>query len=171
MRRILMIAALLFTFGAIQAQNTAAHKLFEKYEDEKGFTSVLVSEYAFELFADVMEGEEEAFEEAAKMITGLRIITAEDSERGPAFLKELQNTFNLKSTGYKPLLTVKSDGDEVLFFLREQNKKIKEFVLLVQEPTAPTMILIEGNDINLKKLKNLAGNMDIEVMDELGKIN
>lgn len=171
MKRILIITALLFSFGAMQAQNTAAHKLFDKYEDQKGFTSVLVSEYAFELFSDVMEGEEEAFQEAAKMITGLRILTADDADKGPAFLADLKSTFNLGSSGYKPLLTVKSDGDEVLFYLKEENKKIKEFVLLVQEPTSPVMILIEGTDINLKKLKNLAGNMDIEVMDELGKIN
>lgn len=152
------------------SQNTKAHKLFDKYEDQEGFTSVLVSEYAFQLFADVIEGEEEAFEEAAKMITGLRILTVDDQSKGDSFLKELSNTFELDSSDYKPLLTVKSDGENVLFYVREKSKKITEFVLLVLSPEAPVMILIEGDDIDLKKLKNVANNTDIELLDDLDKL-
>ncbi|MBX2846176.1 MAG: DUF4252 domain-containing protein [Saprospiraceae bacterium] len=170
MKRILTIAALLFSFGLAQAQNNSAHKLFDKYEDQDGFTSVIISEYAFQLLANVMEGEEEAFEEAARMITGVRILVAEDAAKGPSFLADLEKTFNFKTGGYQPLMTVKSDGDQVLFYLREQGKKITEFVLLVQEPTSPVMILIEGNDIDLKKLKNIAGNTEIDLLDELDDI-
>lgn len=166
------IFCLLLLFSiASYAQNTAAHRLFEKYEDKKGFTSVLISEYAFQLIADVTEGEEEVFNDAASMISGLRILTADSSNLAPDFLKELKKTFQFKNNAYKPLMTVKSDGDQILFYLKEQNKKIKEFVLLVESPTAPVMILIEGENISLKKLKNLAGKTDIDALDALNKMN
>lgn len=170
MKYILTSLLLLFSIATF-AQNTAAHKLFNKYEDQKGFTSVLISEYAFQLIADVTEDEEEVFNEAASMIKGVRIITADSSNLAPNFLADLKKTFRFKSNAYKPLMTVKSDGDQVLFYLKEQNKKIKEFVLLVESPTAPVMILIEGDNINLKKLKNLAGKTDIDAFDVLDKMN
>jgi len=167
----LILVMLLFGTLSATAQNTAAHKLFEKYEDKKGFTSVLISEYAFQLIADVTEGEKEAFDDAAKMITGLRIITSESSPQTAAFVKDLKSTFKLSSSNYKPLMTVKDDGEEVLFYLREQGKKITEFVLLVQSEDSPVMILIEGNDIDLKKLKNIANNTDIDMLNELENLD
>jgi len=169
MKQILIIAMLAFTTNAF-AQNTKAHNLFEKYEDQQGFTSVLISEYAFQLFADVMEGEEEEFEAAAKMITGLRILTVEDGSKGGAFLNELSSTFDLDSSAYKQLLTLKSEGENVLFYVREDRKKITEFVLLVLSPETPVMILIEGDDIDLKKLKDIANNTDLELLDELDNL-
>lgn len=169
MKKLLIIPFLFITFSVF-AQNSAAHRLFDKYEDQEGFTSVLISDYAFQLLADVAEGSEEDFEQAAKMITGLRILTTENKQKAPQFLKELRSTFDLKSSFYKPLMTVKSDGEEVLFYLKEQNKKISEFILLVQSPESPVMILIEGNDIDLNKLKDLAGNTEIDALDQLKNI-
>lgn len=169
MKQVIFLVLLFFASNTF-SQNTKAHNLFEKYEDKEGFTSVLISEYAFTLFADVMEGEEEEFEEAARMITGLRILTVDDSSKGASFLKELTSTFDLDSSAYKPLLTVKSDGEDVLFYVREQSNKITEFVLLVLSSDSPVMILIEGDNIDLKKLKNIADNTDIEYLDDLDKL-
>ncbi len=170
MRTILIISFIL-QVALVQAQNSAAHKLFDKYEDKKGFTSVLISEYAFQLLADVAEGEEEEFQEVANMITGLRILTAEgNATQSAEFAKELSKTFNFNSSSYKPLMTVKSDGEDVKFYLREENKKISEFILLVLDPESPVMILIEGENIDLNKLKKLANKTDIDMLDSLDKM-
>ena len=167
----IIFACLMLIGISATAQNTAAHRLFDKYENEKGFTSVLISEYAFQLMADVTSDNEKDFNEAAQMIKGIRILTADNTTKGPSFLNDMRSAFNLKGNAYKPLMTVKSEGEEVLFYLKEDGKRITEFILLVQEPTNPVMILIEGDNIDLKKLKNIAGNTKIDALNGLDKIN
>ncbi len=167
------IISLIFLLGhfGLRAQNTVAHQIFDKYEDKKGVTSVLISEYAFQMLADVSDEEDKDFQELTSMISGLRILTAEDSSFSGALNNELKSAFNFKSSGYKPLMTVKDDGENVLFYVREQNKKISEFVLLVLDPTDPVMILIEGENIDLKKLKNLSKKTHIDVLKPIDQLS
>lgn len=171
MRQLFTFLLIALAMQVAQAQNTAAHKLFDKYEDEEGFTSVLISEFAFQMLSNVNKGGEKDFEEVGDMITGIRILTAENSSKAANFYRDLQQTFQMKSAQYKPLMTVKDDGEEVLFYLKEENKKIKEFILLVQNPTNPVMILIEGEDIDLNKLKRLSGKTDMGPLDQLNQIS
>lgn len=169
MKKIIGLFILIAAFTIGKAQTTT--EVFNMYEGKKGYTTISISQYAFELMSDVLEEDEQEFQEAVKMIEGIKIIIAEDKAKVSSFNQFIQQKFASNSI-YKPLMHLNGeDGEQIDFFFRKaKNGNIKNFVLHLDEGDTSMLILIEGDNIDLKKLKQLAEGTDIKGLNNLKKI-
>jgi hypothetical protein len=72
--------------------------------------------------------------------------------------------------GYKELMIVKEEGQDIQFLVRENGDKISELLLIVSGEGENVLMSIQG-DIDMKNISKLAGAMDIEGMERLEKID
>jgi len=154
------------------AQESPAVKHFDKYSGQKGYTSVYITKYTFDFFTEVTSKEEgEAFKENIAGINTIKVLMNDAPSKvltENLFYKELLPTI-LKST-YDEILLVKEDGQIYRFFVKKENSKITEFIIVVYGPEENILVIIEG-DIDLKKLSKLSGTMKIEGFDRLEDID
>ena len=69
---------------------------------------------------------------------------------------------SLSNNGYEELMLITEGKDEVKFLIHNEQDKIGELVLLVDE----VMILIAG-DIDLENISKLSDGMDIDGLEHL----
>ena len=174
MQSFLVFAFTLITVSAF-SQDDAISKYFNQYVDDDRFTVVYISPKMFDMFAkmDIKElageGDQEAkvAMEVVKDLTGLRILTTEETP--DKFYNEAIS--KLKSLKMESIMKVRSDGENVEFFVKDDGgDNIKELLLLVGGDEF-VMLSFTGN-INLKKIGKLANRMDVkgaEHLDELEK--
>ena len=93
---VLMIAIMLPI--AVFAQKTPVDKLFEKYANQKGFTTVNISGKLL-AFASQMDTGDEATSEMLSGLSGIRVLTVEDPELNKTldFYAELEKEGFFKS--------------------------------------------------------------------------
>jgi hypothetical protein len=174
MQSILVFALSLVAVSGF-AQDDAISKYFNQYVDDDRFTVVYISPKMFDMFAkmDIQElageGDKEAKValEVVKDLTGLRILTTEENPQ--KFYEEA--LAKLKSNKMESIMKVRSEGENVEFFVTDDGgDNIKELLLLVGGDEF-VMLSFTGN-INLKKIGKLANMMDVkgaEHLDELEK--
>ena len=170
MKKILIIGFLWITVGA-QAQESQLHAFFDKYSGKEGVTSVLITEYMFDLFKSIETTEEnEEFHETVSNLRSIKILSVDsalDANSVPRFHQDLRNTLSKKI--YKEMMVVR-DGDEtVAFLLKEENNKITEFIMAIDDPSGPTLIILEG-DIQLKQISKLSKTMNVSGLEHLEKV-
>lgn len=141
MKRLFTIAvAILFTLS-LSAQSTI-DKLFNKYQGQKGFTTVTVSGSMFKFLAE-WEDEDEDLMKFADKFTSLRILTQDDEN------VDSEDFYNMvidevNSGGYEEMVTVNSDGENMKILVKAEGKVFKEF-LLVAGGDDNAIIQIKGN--------------------------
>jgi len=163
MKRITIFLPLLFIVVAMNGQNSAVDKLFEKYGGKEGFTTVTISKQMFELFSQVDDKskDDKEFKDVASKLTSIRILAMEKAgENQINFYKELMK--ELPVAQYKELMTVKEKGQD------EENGKITE-LLMISGGSDNALICIAG-EIDLKTISKLSKSMQIQGMDKLDDI-
>jgi hypothetical protein len=154
--------------SAAYAQNSAVDKLFDKYSGKDGFTTVVISQYMFEMFKDV-ETDDKDFGNLIKGLKSIRIITVENPKLVPAgtnFYKEIMKGLPVKE--YKELMVIKEKGQDLKFMIKEFQGKISE-LLLISGGKDNVFICIQGN-IDLKSISKLSKSMNIQGMKELENV-
>jgi hypothetical protein len=163
---------MMILFAAVSFGQNASDKLFEKYSGQEGVTSVHITSYMFELFAD-LEGEDDMkeFQELAAQIDRIKILSCENSEQQPDIAKDFYADIskNIPLDSYKPLMEVREEDQEVNVLIQESNKKISEVLMLVHEVTSTVLISVTG-DIDLNKLAKLSSAMNIDGFENLEDI-
>lgn len=171
MKNLIVLAIIILPFLAA-AQESPAVKHFDKYSGQKGYTSVYITKYTFDFFAELTSEEEgEAFKENIAGINSIKVLinyTPSQVLTENLFYKELLPTIP-KST-YDEILLVKENEQVYRFFVKEKNSKITEFLVVAYGPIENILVIIEG-DIDLKKLSKLSGTMKIEGFDHLEDID
>lgn len=164
---IVFIAVFALIGTAAQAQSDAIEKYFEKYMDDESFTMVYVSPRMFQMFAEIdPEDMEEELKEVISDIKGLRILTTENNTM--ALYKEAQKT--IRTSEYEVLMTVRDEGSNVNFLIKEEGDLIKELLLLVGGEDEFVMISFVGN-IDLDKISKLSKSMDIDGLEHLENLD
>ena len=164
---IVFIAVFALIGTAAQAQSDAIEKYFEKYMDDESFTMVYVSPRMFRMFAEIdPEDMEEELKEVISDIKGLRILTTENNTM--ALYKEAQKT--IRTSEYEVLMTVRDEGSNVNFLIKEEGDLIKELLLLVGGEDEFVMISFVGN-IDLDKISKLSKSMDIDGLEHLENLD
>ena len=169
MKRLTIILNMLLFVFAVNAQNSAVDKLFEKYGGKEGFTTVTISKQMFELFSQVDDNakDDKEFKDVASKLTSIRILAMEKAgENQINFYKELMK--ELPVAQYKELMTVKEKGQDVKFLIHEENGKITE-LLMISGGSDNALICIAG-EIDLKTISKLSKSMQIQGMDKLDDI-
>jgi len=66
-------------------------------------------------------------------------------------------------------MIVKDGKQEVIFKVREDGKKITEFVMVVKDASEPVLMFLLG-DIDLKQISKMSKTMDIKGFEHLEKV-
>jgi len=165
MKKLLVILAMILPM-AVLAQKTPVDKLFEKYANQKGFTTVNISGKLLGLAAQ-LDDEGDDVSNMLSSLTGIRVLTVDDEELNKKldFYKELEQENFFKDNKFEVLMEV-TDDDEVVRFLAKDagNGKISDLLLVVGgDDNALISIsgLIKPEDIG-KITKSLNVDVDFE---------
>jgi len=164
MKKIILILAVLLPM-AVLAQKNPVDKLFEKYANQKGFTTVNISGKLLGFAAQIETGDE-ATKNLLNGLGGIRVLSVEDDELNKKidFYAELEADGFFKNNDYEVLMEVTED-DEVVRFLAKDlgNGKISDLILVVGGDDN-ALISIQGI-INPKDIGKITGALDIGVGD------
>ena len=173
MKTIAFISTLLMITMGARAQS-AMDKVFDKYSEMDGFTTVYISKYMFDMFRN-KEADPKTQDDFAKVknkLTSIRILTTGDDSLVPPpvdLYKEIMKI--LPSNVYKEIMVVKDKDSNVRFYAREVNNKVAELLLVIggKEGKGSALISIEG-EIDMKNISKLGSAMHVEGMENLQKM-
>ena len=169
----LKIAMMVLAFlPVLLMAQSPADKLFDKYSEQEGFTSVYITQHMFGLFADVeTEEDEDGFIELVKNLNCIKIISVDDENkdlnRTVNFYDEIMKDF--PKDLYEELMVVKKKDQDIKFLIRKEDKNIKELLMIVGGMEDNALISIQG-DIDLKTISKLSKTMNIDGMENLENI-
>ena len=163
MRKLVLILVLLIPLWVMAQDNSPIDKLFNKYANKDGFTTVNISGKLLSLansFADKKDDEIEMLNK----ISGIRVLSVEDSIMNQKlnFYKELDADGFFRNNKYDVLMEV-TDKDEVVRFYGRSgsNGKLSE-LLLVVGGSSNTLISIRGV-INPEDIGKLTGSLNMGI--------
>lgn len=169
----IVILLTLFISFQLNAQNSAANQLFEKYSDVEGFSSVDIAKGLFELFADI-ESDDEDFEELQKALDGIekmRLLQYSlengDQKTMDSFYSDIEKSIPFKE--YDELMIIKEKDANINFFSKSEKGIIAELLMVVDGNDEVVLMSLTGN-INLKHIAKLGSKMDLGGMEHLGKM-
>ena len=132
MKKLILILAIVLPM-AVLAQKSPVDKLFDKYANQKGFTTVNISGKLLGFAAQIETGDEKT-SEMLSSLNGIRVLTVEDDELNKRldFYKELDKEGFFKNNNFEVLMEV-TEEDEVVRFLAKDagNGKISDLLLVV----------------------------------------
>lgn len=164
----LMIFLIAISFSIhSQAQGDAISTFFSDYMEDDDFTSIYIGNKMFDMISklDLEDSENQEAIDMLKDIKGLRILTSE--KRPMELYKEAMTKFN--TSNYEVLMSVKSEGDNVRFWIQEKNNVINELLLLVGGEDDFVLLSFLGK-IDLNKIQKLSNKIDIKGAEHLKDI-
>lgn len=166
MKRILIIIAVLIPFMGM-AQSSPVDKLFEKYANKDGITTVRISG-ALLKFASKLDDSNTPESQLLSGLDGIRILAVEDSllNRQVNFYKELEQEGFFKNNKYEVLMEVTESSEIVRFYGRMLDNGSLSELLLVVGGDDNALISIQGliNPDNIAKITNA---LDIDVVPDI----
>ena len=160
--------------GVGQSEQVA--KIFNKFSDIDGFTSVDISKGLFELFADI-EADDPEIEDFKKAIEGLESLKllAYSLEDGKGdvkvkenFIKEIKSTISF--TDYEELMVVKDKDVKVNFYAKSKKQVISEMIMVVDGSDEAVLLSLYG-DLDLNYVAKLGKGMNMGGMEYLHKMH
>lgn len=168
MKKLTFVLALVMAGQQLFAQSVI-DRFFEKYEDDRSFTLVSVTPKMFSMFSklDINTGEGQQFMSVVKKLKGLRILAKEDAADGSKLYKEAAAFL---TRDFEELMTVRDKDNDLKFLVKENAKgNISELIMLVGGDKEFVAMSLVG-DIDLNEISQIAGNMNIQGMDNLKKL-
>jgi hypothetical protein len=166
MKKIIAIVVLA-AFPVLLSAQDFVDNLIDKYEGQKGFTTVVVNSGIFDIVAALDDDED--LKKMKGMIDKIRIISLEDNFGSSEinFFDEIKSQINADS--YVELMTVKEHRNNVVFYVKYAGKDIEELLLVAGGDDDNAVISIKGK-INLKEMASLSKSVHIsgfEYLEEL----
>ena len=164
MKKLIFILAIILPM-AVFAQKTPVDKLFEKYANQKGFTTVNISGKLLSFASQVDVGNDEASKIMAEL-KGVRILSVEDNELNKKidFYAELEKDGFFKHNEYEVLMEVTEDDEVVRFLAKDAgNGKISDLLLIVGGDDN-ALISIRGM-IDPQNISKITKSLDINLGD------
>jgi hypothetical protein len=154
--RKLILASLILALGTtLFAQPAGFDRLYYEYKGEEGVVALRVPGIVMKLAGSIadLDREEKALLKSLRSVT---VLTIEESHLYPGvnFTEEV-NLSNMKN-GYKMLLEVHEDGEDVIIAAREKNGKLRDLI-----------IIVGGND---NVLVHVRGRMDSNLLENLADV-
>lgn len=153
----------------------SAQSVFDKYEDVKGVTSVVVNQKMFSMIASMgistNDPESQEYMDMIKKITGMRVFTTGDAKVSADMLATVDGY--LKSSSLQELMKIKDGEQNIKFYVKEgkDENHVKELLMFMTGLSE----LTKGQDINIsgKKLEvetvllSLTGEIDLRKIGEI----
>jgi hypothetical protein len=163
MKRILITLVLLIPLMVMAQDGSPIDKLFNKYANKEGFTTVNISGKLLS-FASKFDDSKSKDAEMLEKISGIRILSVEDSSlnKGLNFYKELEVDGFFKNHNYEVLMEVTEKNEVVRFFGRSGGSGKLSELLLVVGGNSNTLISIRGV-IDPDDIAKLTGSLDLGI--------
>ena len=132
MKKLILVLALILPL-AVFAQKDPVDKLFSKYANQKGFTTVNISGKLLG-FASQIDTGDETTKDLLSGLKGIRVLSVEDDELNKKidFYKELEADGFFKNNDFEVLMEVTEENEVVRFLARDAgNGKISDLLLVV----------------------------------------
>jgi len=144
------------------AQKSPVDKLFEKYANREGMTTVNISG-ALLSFAAQADGKSDEAEMISKL-KGIRILTVEDEElnKNLDFFKEMEGDSFFKKNNYESLMEITEKDEVVRFYARKADDGKFSELLLIVGGDENTLISIQGV-IDPANIGKITGALDIDI--------
>jgi len=164
MKKLIIILAVLLPM-AVLAQKNPVDKLFEKYANQKGFTTVNISGKLLGFASEIDTGDP-ATKEMLSNLSGIRILTVEDNELNKEidFYRELESDGFFKNNDFEVLMEVTEDDEVVRFLAKDAGNGKLSDLLLVVGGDDNALISISGM-IDPQQIGKITKALDIEVGD------
>ncbi len=164
MKKIMLLLAVLLPM-AVLAQKSPVDKLFEKYANQKGFTTVNISGKLLS-FASMIDTGNDATGEMLANLKGVRILSVENHELNDKidFYKELENDGFFKNHSYEVLMEVTEEDEVVRFYAKDAgNNRFSELLLIVGGDDN-ALISIRGL-IDPANISKITRSLDLDIGD------
>ncbi len=164
MKKLILLIAFVLPM-AVFAQKNAVDKLFEKYANQKGFTTVSISGKLLSFAAQFDTGDE-ATKDLLASLRGVRVLSVEDSDLNNKidFYAELERDGFFKDKELEVLMEVTEDDEVVRFLAKDAgNGKISD-LLLVVGGDENALISISGI-IDPANINKITKSLDIDLGD------
>lgn len=162
MKKVIFILAMLLPVVTF-AQKSPVDKLFEKYANKEGFTTVNISGKLLS-FAGQFDSDDPATSKMLNDLRGIKILTADNPELTgkPDFFKELEKDGFFKNNDYEVLMEVTEATEVVRFLARDGgNGKLSDLLLVVGGENS-TLISISGV-IDPENISKITNSLNIDV--------
>ncbi|MFY9151513.1 MAG: DUF4252 domain-containing protein, partial [Prolixibacteraceae bacterium] len=143
--------------------NSPVDKLFNKYANKDGFTTVNISGKLLSFASQFDDSKSKETEMLAKL-SGIRILSVEnkDLNKGLNFYKELEADGFFKNHNYEVLMEVTNKDEVVRFFGRAGDKGKLSELLLVVGGDDNTLISIRGV-IDPEDIGKITGSLNMDI--------
>ena len=159
MKKVMLHLILVLIPVMVMAQNKAVDRLFEKYGDKDGYTTVYLTKHMFSLFSnietDADDPESEDIIKTFQSIDNIRVLSSKVVEEGVNF--------------YDELMVVHEKEQDTKFLIKKDGEKIKELLMIVGGKSSNALVLIAG-DIDLKRMSRISKHLGIEGLENMEKI-
>ena len=166
MKKLFLILAVVLPM-AVFAQKTPVDKLFDKYANQEGITTVNLTEQLLQLLGQFDSGDEST-NNVLSGLKGIRVLSIEDEELNKKidFYTELGKEDFFKNNKYEPLMEVTEDNEIIRFMAKNVSDGKLTDLLLVISGDENTLIYIKGT-VNLKDISKItkAANIDLGDFD------
>ena len=163
MKHLAIILVLLIPLLGLAQENSPIDKLFNKYADKDGFTTVNISGKLLS-FASKLDDSKSDKAAMLEKISGIRILSVEDSvlNKKLNFYKELESDGFFRNNSYESLMDVTEKDQVVRFYGRNGGKGKLSELLLVVGGKSNTLISIRGV-IDPDDIGKLSGSLNLGV--------
>lgn len=166
---LVLVSAFLAISLNLNAQS-AVDKIFNKYNGTAGFTSVTMNKAMFEMISRMDASEEgKEFRDAVSKLESIRILAMDSiNNQGVNLYEVVMNALPKKE--YKELMTIKEEGTDVKFMIREKGDIIIELILIAGGPNEENALIVISGEIDLASIGSIAKNMNIDGLEQLEKL-
>jgi len=162
MKKLILIIAVVMPI-ALLAQKTPIDKLFEKYANKDGFTTVNISGKLLGI-AGQADDSNDATKEMLSKLSGIRILSVDDEKLTGKldFYEELNKEGFFDDKKYEVLMEVTEANEVVRFLVKDDGKgKFSDLVLVVGGEDN-VLISIKGN-IDPENISKITKSLDIDL--------
>lgn len=168
-----IINSIFFLFVLLGFSNLFAQDVFTKFEKDKNINSVIVNKKMFEMMANVKvettNPEEKVYFDLIKKLNHLRVFNTQRAEQK----KQLSSTANnyVKANNLKEIINKKdSESTIVIFVDNAPNSKIISELVMINESTNETILVLITGSFTLKELTSLTKKMNLPLGNTLDKL-
>lgn len=164
----LLFVMAILGISSLMAQS-AADKIFDKYNGKDGFTVVTMTQAMFDMIAkmDTTESGKD-MADMARSISKIRILAMDTTLPGVNLYNEVMDV--LPKNNYKELMSVKEKDTDITFLINEKNGKVTELLMVVGGSEDDNAIISITGDIDLAKMGSMAKSMNFKGMENLEKL-
>lgn len=163
MKRLLMTLILLIPLWTIAQDTSPIDKLFSKYANKDGFTTVNISGKLLS-FASKFDDSKSKETAMLEKLSGIRILSVEDKDlnKGLNFYKELEADGFFKNNSYEALMEITDKNEVVRFYGRTGGGGKLSELLLVIGGDDNTLISIRGV-IDPDDIGKITNSLDLDI--------